>query len=40
MSEDLYYREIYLPVLQALNVDRLEMLNRITLRKSATSRSA
>jgi hypothetical protein len=34
-SEDIYYREVYLPVLAALNVDRREMRNRLPSRKTA-----
>jgi acyl-[acyl-carrier-protein] desaturase len=34
-SEDLYYREIYLPILAALGVDRGEMRNRLPRRKGA-----
>jgi acyl-[acyl-carrier-protein] desaturase len=37
MSEDLYYREVYLPILQALGVDRTEMRNRLPAKKSAAS---
>jgi len=36
-SEDIYYREVYLPVLAALGVDRREMRNRLPSRKSAPS---
>jgi hypothetical protein len=28
-SEDMYYREVYLPILEALGVDRDEMRNRL-----------
>ena len=35
MDEDTYYREVYLPILLALNVSRKEMRNRVTLPKSA-----
>jgi acyl-[acyl-carrier-protein] desaturase len=35
MSEDVYYRDVYLPLLQALDVDRAEMRNRVPVRKSA-----
>jgi acyl-[acyl-carrier-protein] desaturase len=34
-NEDLYYREVYLPILEALGVERSEMRNRRTRRKSA-----
>jgi acyl-[acyl-carrier-protein] desaturase len=34
-SEDIYYREVYLPVLAALNVDRREMRNRLPSPKTA-----
>jgi acyl-[acyl-carrier-protein] desaturase len=34
-SEDIYYREVYLPILAALNVDRREMRNRLPSRKTA-----
>jgi acyl-[acyl-carrier-protein] desaturase len=37
MSEDIYYREVYLPILEALNVDRREMHNRLPSRKSVPS---
>lgn len=33
-SEDLYYREIYLPLLEALGVDRSEMRQRVRPKKS------
>jgi acyl-[acyl-carrier-protein] desaturase len=36
MSEDVYYRDVYLPVLTALDVDRREMRNRLPGRKIAT----
>jgi acyl-[acyl-carrier-protein] desaturase len=39
-SEDLYYQEVYLPVLAAVGVDRSEMRNRVTRRKSAPELSA
>jgi acyl-[acyl-carrier protein] desaturase len=35
IDEDLYYREVYLPILQTLNVSRQEMRNRVTVPKSA-----
>jgi acyl-[acyl-carrier-protein] desaturase len=35
MDEMLYYREVYLPILQALDVSRAEMRNRVTVPKSA-----
>jgi acyl-[acyl-carrier-protein] desaturase len=35
MSEDVYYRDVYLPVLADLDVDRAEMRNRLPARKSA-----
>ena len=34
-DEDIYYREVYLPVLASLGVDRREMRNRLPSRKSA-----
>jgi acyl-[acyl-carrier-protein] desaturase len=34
-SEDIYYREVYLPILAKLGIDRREMRNRFTLPKSA-----
>jgi acyl-[acyl-carrier-protein] desaturase len=34
-SEDIYYREVYLPILQRMGIDRREMRNRFTLPKSA-----
>lgn len=36
-SEDLYYREIYLPILESLGVHRNEMRNRVPQKKSAPS---
>jgi acyl-[acyl-carrier-protein] desaturase len=36
-SEDIYYREVYLPILTALGVERSEMRNRLPTRKSAPS---
>ena len=36
-TEDIYYREVYLPVLAALGVDRKEMRNRLPSRKSVPS---
>ena len=35
MTEDLYYREVYLPILQTLDVSRAEMRNRVPVKKSA-----
>lgn len=35
MSQDLYYREVYLPILAVLGVDRREMRNRLPTKKSA-----
>jgi len=34
-NEDIYYREVYLPLIEALGVDRKEMRNRLPSRKSA-----
>jgi acyl-[acyl-carrier-protein] desaturase len=34
-SEDIFYREVYLPILTALGVDRQEMRNRVPRRKAA-----
>jgi acyl-[acyl-carrier-protein] desaturase len=34
-NEDIYYREVYLPVLASLGVSRAEMRNRLPRRKSA-----
>jgi acyl-[acyl-carrier-protein] desaturase len=34
-SEDIYYREIYLPLLEELGVSRNEMRNRVSVKKSA-----
>ncbi len=34
-SEDIYYREVYLPILESLGVSRKEMRNRLPSRKSA-----
>ena len=39
-SEDIYYREVYLPVLKALGVQRSEMRNRLPHRKSAAGTSS
>jgi len=36
-DENIYYREVYLPVLASLGVDRNEMRNRLPSRKSATN---
>lgn len=36
-SEDIYYRDVYLPILEALGVDRSEMRNRIPREKSLSS---
>jgi acyl-[acyl-carrier-protein] desaturase len=38
-SEDIYYREVYLPVLAALNVDRREMRNRLPSRKTTAGQT-
>jgi len=35
MSEDIYYSDVYLPILAELNVHRSEMRNRVPVRKSA-----
>jgi hypothetical protein len=35
MSEDVYYRDVYLPILETLAIDRTEMRNRVPSRKSA-----
>jgi acyl-[acyl-carrier-protein] desaturase len=35
MSQDLYYRDVYRPILALLGVDRREMRNRLPSRKSA-----
>jgi acyl-[acyl-carrier-protein] desaturase len=37
-NEDIYYREVYLPLLEALGVDRREMRNRLPVKKSAVSK--
>jgi acyl-[acyl-carrier-protein] desaturase len=34
-DEDMYYREVYFPVLEALGVSRAEIRNRIPIKKSA-----
>ena len=34
-DEDIYYREVYLPILAELGVERAEMRNRLPVRKSA-----
>ncbi len=39
-SEDLYYREVYLPILKELGVQRSEMRNRLPSRKSAPAGDA
>jgi acyl-[acyl-carrier-protein] desaturase len=39
-NEDIYYREVYLPILEALGVTRAEMRNRIPQRKSAVRSGA
>lgn len=39
-SEDLYYREVYLPILEELGVQRSEMRNRLPRRKSAPAGDA
>jgi acyl-[acyl-carrier-protein] desaturase len=35
MTQDLYYREVYLPILSALGVNRSDMRNRLPSKKSA-----
>jgi acyl-[acyl-carrier protein] desaturase len=35
MSEDIYYRDVYLPILTELGIQRSEMRNRVPVRKSA-----
>jgi acyl-[acyl-carrier-protein] desaturase len=37
MSQDIYYREVYLPILESLGVSRNEMRNRVSVPKSAPS---
>jgi acyl-[acyl-carrier-protein] desaturase len=39
-NEELYYKEVYLPVLESLGVQRSEMRNRLPSRKSAAAGSA
>jgi hypothetical protein len=34
-DEDTYYRDVYMPILTSLGVDRLEMRNRVPRKKSA-----
>jgi hypothetical protein len=34
-DEDIYYREVYLPVLESLGVSRAEIRNRVPKKKSA-----
>ena len=34
-NEDIYFREIYMPILDALGIERLKMRNRVRTRKSA-----
>jgi len=36
-DENIYYREVYLPILASLGVDRKEMRNRLPSRKSAAT---
>jgi acyl-[acyl-carrier-protein] desaturase len=36
-NEDIYYREVYLPLLEALGVDRREMRSRVPVKKSAVT---
>jgi acyl-[acyl-carrier-protein] desaturase len=36
-NDNLYYQEVYLPILEALGVSRLEMRNRVPNRKTAAS---
>ncbi len=36
-SEDIYYREVYLPILATLGIDRAEMRNRLPHRKTAVA---
>ena len=38
-DDDLYYREVYLPILEALGVSRREMRNRLPRRKTLTAES-
>src|SRR5262249_43969942 len=39
ISEDIYSRDVYLPILDALGVDRSEMRNRVPSRKSVVPSS-
>jgi acyl-[acyl-carrier-protein] desaturase len=39
-NEDIYYREVYLPILEELGIDRSEMRNRVPQRKSALAASS
>ena len=39
-SEDIYYREVYLPILASLGVSRKEMRNHLPSRKSAVEAAA
>jgi len=39
-NDELYYREVYLPVLESLGVQRSEMRNRLPIRKAAATGSA
>ena len=34
-DEDIFYREVYMPILASLGVDRSEMRNRLPRKKSA-----
>jgi acyl-[acyl-carrier-protein] desaturase len=36
-DEDMYYRDVYLPILESLGVNRAELRNRVTTKKSAVS---
>lgn len=36
-DEDMYYREVYLPILESLGIDRREMRNRVPAKKSAAT---
>jgi acyl-[acyl-carrier-protein] desaturase len=39
-DEDMYYREVYLPILDSLGVHRSELRNRVPTKKSSASTPA
>ena len=36
-DEEMYYRDVYLPILESLGVNRAELRNRVATKKSAVS---